>query len=112
MGYNAKSIRLDQIMDGLDSQTKMLGYQLACRLGMMTVLIEKSRKTHKSTIRLLSHVPTVLGLPEGGAFSILYRAASVHLARKASQVMLVGWAYLLMLSTTAYQEETLRVSST
>ena len=50
----------------------------------------KVKKTHKSTIRLLSHVPTVLGLPEGGAFSILYRAASVHLARKASQVMLVG----------------------
>lgn len=41
MGYNAKSIRLDQIMDGLDSQTKMLGYQLACRLGMMRVLIKK-----------------------------------------------------------------------
>lgn len=31
-------------MEDLDDQTKMLGYQLACRLGMIGLHIEKSTK--------------------------------------------------------------------
>ena len=45
MDYNVKSIRLVWIMDGLDSQTKMLGYELTYRLCMMRVLIKKSSET-------------------------------------------------------------------
>lgn len=56
-------------MEGLGSETKMPGYQLVYKLGMMGVHIEVNKK-HKSTIVLLTHVPTSLCLPGGDGFPI------------------------------------------